>query len=155
MIFSCMFRQTASVVNLPRSSLGSGETIARSRNSEHRPGHPLPKDYINASRRLQIGRCPLPFLAARPTQTDVEEMWNATWGPLRVGAAYDYRKHPSSHLGRFFVLRERENEEEKSFEAGRDNNGEVKGVRERKGGTQPRVLVVSKFEGPRGWPVVG
>lgn len=152
MIFS-VFRQTVSVVNLPRSSLGSGETIARSRNSERRSGHPLPKDYINAFRRLQIGRCPLPFLTVRPTQTDVEEMWNATWEPLRVGAAYDYRKHPSSHFGRFFVLRERENEEEKDFKVRRDNNGKVKGVRERKGRTQPRVL--SKFEGPRGWPVVG
>lgn len=52
----------ASVVNLPRSSFGSGEIIVRSRNSKRRPGRPLPKDYINAvsvSRRLRIGRCSL------------------------------------------------------------------------------------------------
>lgn len=98
MIFSYTFRQTAAVgvVNLPRSSVGSGETIARSRNRERRPRRPLPRDYINTSRRLRIGRCPPPFLAVHPTRMDV---WNATWGPLRVDAAYDYRKHhPSSHL---------------------------------------------------------
>lgn len=50
----------ASVVNLSRSSFGSGEIIVRSRNSKRRPGRPLPRDYINAvsvSRRLRIGRC--------------------------------------------------------------------------------------------------
>lgn len=53
----------------------------------------------------------------------------------------------------FFVLRERENGEEKSFGAGRDNNGEVKGESEREG--HNRVRVLSKFEDPRGWPVIG
>lgn len=33
----------ASVVNLSRSSFGSGEIIVRSRNSKRRPGRPLPK----------------------------------------------------------------------------------------------------------------
>lgn len=150
MIFSCMFRQTAGVVNLPRSSLRNSETIAQSRNSERRPERPLPRDYINASRRLRIGRCPPPFLAVRPTPTDV---WNVTWGPLRVGAAYDYRKHhPSSHLGEWIFRAARARKRRGGFGAGRDNNGEVKGESEREG--HNRVRILSKFEDPRGWPVV-
>jgi len=88
-------RKTVSVVNLPRSSVGSGETIAQSRNSERCLRRLLPRDYINAFRRLRIGRCPPPFLTHR--QMDV---WNVTWGPLRVNVAYDYRKHPSFYFGK-------------------------------------------------------
>lgn len=50
---------------------------------------------------------------------------------------------PPTSTRRFFVLRERENGEEKGFDAGRDNNGQVKGESEREG--HNRVLVLSKF----------
>jgi len=59
---------------------------------------------------------------------------------------------PSTLASGFFVLRERENGEEKGFGAGRDNNGNVKGENEQK--EHNRVLVLSKSRDPRGWPVV-
>lgn len=131
MIFSCTFRQTVSVVNLPRSSVGSGETIARSRNSERCLRRLLSRDYINAFRRLRIGRCPPPFLTVHPTHNQMD-VWNVTWGPLRVSAAYDYRKHLSSYFGKriFRAAWAEKRRREGFFGAGRDNNGEVRSENE-------------------------
>lgn len=105
MIFKRVFRQAvaAGVVNLPRH-VGRGETIVRSRNSESRPGRPLPGDYINAvdtSRRLRIGRCPPPFLAILGSDGRVECHVEALVCRVRRSRErrYDYRKHTSSHLG--------------------------------------------------------
>lgn len=82
-----------------RGSLGSGETIVRSRNSDGRPGRPLPGDYINAvdaSRRLRIGRCPPPSLLAVRSDGRME----CHVGTLACSKPrrYDYRKHSLSSL---------------------------------------------------------
>lgn len=132
MIFKRVFRQAAAarVVNLPRA--GHGETIVRSRNSESRPGRPLPGDYINAvhvSRRLRIGRCPPSFLAVLGSDGPVDGRVECHVGALacrRRGRErrYYYRKHtfhPPTSVRGFFVLFERKN---RAKRRGRERTGE-------------------------------
>lgn len=133
----------ASVVNLPRSSFGSGEIIVRSRNSKRRPGRPLPKDYINAvsvSRRLRIGRCSL-------FPCRFEQTCGMPRGFSRLENVTIVKKffHCLS-ANRVFVLREWENGKGRGISVGWEERwGE--GQRKR-----ARETVLFKFEDPRGWP---
>lgn len=138
----------ASVINLPRSSFGSGEIIVQSRNSQRRPGRPLPRDYINAvsvSRRLRIGRCSLPFPCRFERTCGMPRGFSRVSRERRC----DHQKnHSFSHLG------------EQSFRAprvrkwkGKEDFGRMMKKtrwRAREKGTRDRVLF--KFEDPRGWP---